>query len=368
MKITSVEPFILHVPVTRGGISDSTHSISHWGAPGAIVRTDSGLAGYGYTGTHAHLATDRLIRDCIAHTYAPLLIGRDLTDPRLLWEELLHHPPVQWVGRAGITHLALSVVDIALWDLHAKQAGMPLWKLLGGSADKVVEAYNTDGGWLNWPVEQVVSDCRRMIDEGYPGVKIKVGSAQIAEDCQRVLAVRGAIGSAAKLMVDANGRWRLPEALEFARIAADFDLFWLEEPLWFDDIQAHVEFAAGSRTPIALGEQLYTFSHFREFILRGAVRFVQPDAVRLAGITEWLQVADFAAAQGLPVAPHVGDMVQVHLHLAIAHPGCRMLEYIPWMRPCFVEPAQVRQGRFLAPEHAGAGTTLRPDALERYGV
>jgi L-alanine-DL-glutamate epimerase-like enolase superfamily enzyme len=368
MKITSVDPFILHVPVTRGGISDSTHRISHWGAPGVIVRTDSELAGYGYTGTHAHLPTDRLIRDCIRDTYGPLLIGRTPDDPAALCDELLHCPPVQWVGRAGITHLALSAIDIALWDLKAKSEGQPLWKLLRGSGSKKIEAYNTDGGWLNWSMEQLVSDCSRLIDEGYPGVKVKVGSGNVLEDCRRVEAVRRAIGGSAKLMVDANGRWRLEEALEFVQRAAECNLYWLEEPLWFDDVQSHAALAANSRIPIALGEQLYTLCHFREFMARGAVRYVQPDAVRLAGVTEWLQVADLAAVYQLPVVPHVGDMAQVHLHLAVAHPACRMLEYIPWMQTCFREPAQVRNGCFLTPELPGAGTTLRPDAFERYAV
>src|SRR5262245_26667438 len=129
MKITEIQTFILHVPVTRDDIADSMHRLTHWGAPGAIVRTDTGLVGYGYTGTHAHLATDRLIADCIQHTYTPLLMGEDAHDVLRLWQKLYRFPPAQWVGRCGITHLALSAVDVALWDLKAKAAGMPLWKL-----------------------------------------------------------------------------------------------------------------------------------------------------------------------------------------------------------------------------------------------
>jgi L-alanine-DL-glutamate epimerase-like enolase superfamily enzyme len=154
MKITRLEPFILHAPVTRGGIADSTHTLTHWGAPGVAIHTDAGLTGYGFSGTHAHLATDRLITDCIVNSYGPLLIGQEIgADPReiaALWEKLHKYPPIYWVGRAGITHLALGAIDIALWDLTAKHAGVPLWKLLGGSAAKKVQAYNTDGGWLNW--------------------------------------------------------------------------------------------------------------------------------------------------------------------------------------------------------------------------
>src|SRR5690606_32605579 len=130
----------------------STHAITHWGAPGVILETDSGLRGYGFSGTHAHLPTDRLIADCIEHSYGPLLLGADPLEVQHLWQKLHRHSPVMWVGRGGITHLALGAVDIALWDLKAKAADMPLWKLLGGSAEKRVQGYNTDGGWLNWPL------------------------------------------------------------------------------------------------------------------------------------------------------------------------------------------------------------------------
>ena len=368
MKIVRIEPFILHVPVTRNQIADSTHRITHWGAPGVILHTASGLRGYGYTGTHAHLPTDRLIAACIRDTYGPLLEGEDAHHVQHLWEKLYRFPPAQWVGRGGITHLALAAVDVALWDLKAKAAGVPLWKLLGGSGDKSVTAYNTDGGWLNWTLETLVADSRRLVEEGYTGVKVKVGSPCWQRDIERVAAVRAAIGADTSLMVDANGRWDLPTAAAFGQRLAEYDVQWFEEPLWYDDVAGHAALARRISTPIALGEQLYSPDHFRDFIDAGAVVYVQPDAVRLAGVTEWWQVADLALSHRLPVVAHIGDMMQVHLHVAIAHRACRMLEYIPWMRDCFEEPATVREGRFVAPEQPGAGTTLRADALARYGV
>jgi L-alanine-DL-glutamate epimerase-like enolase superfamily enzyme len=135
LKITRVETFLLHVPVTGDQIADSTHRLTHWGVPGVILHTeDPALRGYGYTGTHAHLPGDTLITDCIAGCYGPLLLGEDPQNVQRLWRALYHFPPVQWVGRSGITQLALAAVDIALWDLKAKAAGLPLWKLLGGHA------------------------------------------------------------------------------------------------------------------------------------------------------------------------------------------------------------------------------------------
>ncbi|HXK59081.1 MAG TPA: mandelate racemase/muconate lactonizing enzyme family protein [Acidobacteriota bacterium] len=369
MKITSLEPFILHVPVTGNRIEDSTHQVSCWGAPGVIIHTDEGLSGFGYTGTHAHLPSDRLITSCISDCYGPLLLGRDPEEVQALWDCLFHFPPLLWVGRKGITQLALSAVDTALWDLKAKKAGVPLWKLLGGENSTVLEAYNTDGGWLNWDQSKLVADCRRLVlDEGFRGVKIKIGRPDYREDLRRIEAVRAAIGPECRLMVDANGRFDLPTALRIGAKLKDYDVFWFEEPLWYQDVKGHAELARKIETPVALGEQLYGLDDFETFISANAVHFVQADAVRLAGVTEWWRVADLALAHRLPVAPHIGDMMQIHLHLAVAHPACRLMEYIPWLRRCFRDPVTVKDGRFVLPDTPGAGTTLRPDALDQFNV
>jgi len=373
MRIVRLEPFILHAPVTRGGIADSTHSLTHWGAPGVAIHSDQGLIGYGFSGTHAHLPTDQLITDCIVYSYGPLLIGEELSDDplaapleiRAIWEKLHKYSPIYWVGRAGITHLALGAIDIALWDLKAKQAGVPLWELLGGSATKKVEAYNTDGGWLNWPLEAVMADCKRLIEEeGYRAVKLKVGGPDAAEDLRRVEAVRRALGPAVRIMTDANGRWSLEQAIQTAGRLAEFDVTWIEEPIYFDDVDGHRRLAEAIRTPIALGEQLYTTLQFRDFIQAGAVRYVQPDVTRLAGVTEFLEVADMARRHNLPVAPHVGDMAQVHQHLCFAHPACSLLEYIPWLREWMQHPARIEGGYYVAPDAAGAATAPTERALK----
>ncbi|NUQ62932.1 MAG: mandelate racemase/muconate lactonizing enzyme family protein [Pirellulales bacterium] len=368
MKITELRPFILHVPVTGSGIADSSHQVTDWGAVGALIDTDAGIRGCGYTGTHGHLPTDRLICDCIEHAYAPLLAGEDPRNVRALWSKLYHCPSIRWVGRAGITQMALAAIDVALWDIQAKAAGMPLWKLLGGGESKRLEAYNTDGGWLNWSLEQLVADAQTMVEEGFRGIKIKVGSPDPNDDLRRIAAVREAIGPGVKLMVDGNGRWDLPTARNLGRKFCDFDIVWFEEPMWFDDVRGHRALARAIETPIALGEQLYSLDAFASFIEAGAVQYVQPDVTRLGGITPWLQVADLALAYRLPVVAHVADMMQIHQHLAFAHPASHLMEYIPWMRECFEEPATVRGSYFHLPQSPGAGTTLRPDALERFGV
>jgi L-alanine-DL-glutamate epimerase-like enolase superfamily enzyme len=374
VRITKLETFVLHVPVTGGGIADGRHAVKLWGAPGVRIHTDAGLVGTGYTGTHAHLASDRLITSCIADAYGPLLLGADPREVLHLWDLLQGHPPLQWVGRSGITQLAHAAIDVALWDLKAQAAGEPLWRLLGGSGDTALEAYDTDGGWLDRSDDALLAETHERVAQGYRAVKIKLGRRDdrgrfdTRRDLRRVALVRDALPEGGRLMTDVNGAWDLATALEAGRSLAEFGVTWLEEPLWFDDLPGHATLARSIATPVALGEQLYRAESFRDFIGAGAVHYVQPDAVRLAGVTEWWRVADLAHAHRLPVVPHIGDMMQVHLHLAIAHPACDLLEHIPWMRSCFVEPATVIDGRFLVPERPGAGTALRDDALERYHV
>lgn len=213
IRITEVEPFLLHVPVTGAHIADSMHRVTHWGVCGVVLHTDAGLRGYGYTGTHAHRECDQLITDCIARVYSPLLRGESIHDVQRLWQKLYRFP-AKWVGRAGITQLALAAVDIAIWDLKAKACGLPLWRLLGGAKPDGIQAYNTDGGWLSLTKQQLVDNCRRNVEEeGFRGFKMKVGSPNTRHDVERVEAVRRAIGQDIRLMVDANGCYDLPTAI-----------------------------------------------------------------------------------------------------------------------------------------------------------
>jgi L-alanine-DL-glutamate epimerase-like enolase superfamily enzyme len=367
MRIAQVEPFILHIPVTGGSIADSTHRISHWGVVGAKLTTDAGLEGYGFTGTHADLASDRLIAACIRDCYAPLLQGEDASESSRLWLKLARHPALQWVGRAGITQLALAAVDIALWDLRAKRGKLPLWHLLGGASKPKLEAYNTDIGWLSIPKQQLVDGCRAAVEhDGFRRLKIKVGHADIDTDIGRLEAVRQAVGHHVTIAVDGNGKWDLPTCRRFCARAAGLDLLWFEEPLWYDDVHSHAELAGSTAIPIALGEQLYSLDAFRTFVQAGAVHYVQPDVTRLGGVSEYIQVAHLALAHRLPVAPHAGEMSQVHVHLGYWHQATPVLEYIPWIKDAFAEPANVADGYFLRPEQPGAGTTPTAAAFERF--
>ena len=194
------------------------------------------------------------------------------------------------------------------------------------------------------------------MDDGFTGIKIKVGSA-VQRDLRRLEAVRRAIGPDVTMAVDGNGKWDLPTCLRFCRGAEPLDLFWFEEPLWYDDVKGHAELARATRIPVALGEQLYTQDAFSEFFHQNAIHWVQPDVTRMGGLTEVLRVCETAHSYRLPVAPHAGDMSQVHVHLSYAHPAVQVLEFIPWIKDCFTDPAEVVDGHFKLPQLPGAGTT-----------
>jgi L-alanine-DL-glutamate epimerase-like enolase superfamily enzyme len=368
MKITAIEPFIVHLPLTASSIADSTHRITHWGVVGTRIVTDTGLVGYGFTGTHADLGSDRLITSCIADCYAPLLVGEDANDRTRLWTKMARSPALQWVGRSGITQLALAAVDVALWDLAAKQAGLPLWKYLGGARTEKLEAYNTDIGWLSFDLPAMLELTRHAVEgEGFSRIKIKVGHDDPMADIVRLEAVRKQIGPNVRMAVDGNGKWDLPTCLRFCAAARDLDLYWFEEPLWYDDVASHAELARSTSIPVALGEQLYNIDAFKGFIEARALTYVQPDVTRLGGISEYIQVADLALAHRLPVVPHAGEMSQVHVHLSYWHPASSTLEYIPWIKDHFEEPIHVEGGIYRLPQHPGAGTTLLPESLANFG-
>jgi len=364
VKITKVEGFMVQVPIRRP-IEDSIHQVPVWGVPGVRISTDEGVTGTGYTGTHAR--GDDLIVGAIERYYGPVLLGRNPLHVKEIWQDL-YMGPLRWIGRSGISQMAQSAIDIALWDVIAKSQDKPLWQVLGASKTGPIPTYNTDAGWLNWTEEELVSDMLRLVDQGWRAIKMKVGKPRQHEDVRRVAAVREALGDQIDLMVDANTIWDLNTAVTTARLLEPFHLKWLEEPLHPDDISGHARLAKATSIPLAVGESIYSKYLFREYMSQGAVGYVQVDVTRVGGITEWLEVAATAATFGLPVIPHHGDMMQVHQHVVAATRNAPMLEYIPWILDLFVDPVDVREGMLYLPDRPGASTEMRPEALARYRV
>jgi L-alanine-DL-glutamate epimerase-like enolase superfamily enzyme len=292
-----------------------------------------------------------------AKEIAPNLIGEDPNDIARIWDKLV------WagasVGRSGLATQAIAAFDVALWDMKAKRAGLPLAKLLGARRDSVA-CYNTSGGFLSTPVEMLVDNCEATIAAGIGGIKIKVGQPDPMRDLERLAAVRKAVGGRVPLMVDANQQWDRPTAERVGRALEDFNLVWIEEPLDAYDVEGHARLAAQLVTPIASGEMLTSVAEHLALIDQGAVDFIQPDAPRVGGITQFLKIATFAEHRNLKLAPHFA--MEIHLHLAAAYAHDSWVEHFDWLDPLFNEHLEIKDGRMLVSDRPGLGFTLSDQA------
>ena len=320
----------------------------------AEVHTEAGLAGLGFSyskraGGPAQFAHAREV--------APDLVGEDPNDIGRLWTKLV------WagasVGRSGAATQALAAFDVALWDLKAKRAGLPLAKLLGAHRDSV-RCYNTSGGFLHEPVEQVMDNCTGTLESGVGGIKIKVGQPDWREDLRRVAAVREHIGEHVPLMVDANQQWDRPAAARVCRALEEFGLVWIEEPLDAYDAEGHAELARSLTTAVATGEMLTSVAEHYELIRHRAADVLQPDAPRIGGITQFLTLATLADHHNLQLAPHFA--MEIHVHLAAAYPREPWVEHFDWLYPLFNERLATEGGRMHLPDRPGLGITLSEQA------
>ncbi|MDQ0799100.1 mandelate racemase/muconate lactonizing enzyme family protein [Arthrobacter sp. SLBN-112] len=285
------------------------------------------------------------------------LIGEDPNDIARIYTKL------SWagasVGRSGVATQALAAVDIALYDLKAKRAGLPLAKLLGSYRDSV-RTYNTSGGFLNATLDEVKERATRSIEEGIGGIKIKVGLPDSKEDLRRVAGIREHIGPDVPLMVDANQQWDRVTALRMGRRLEDFDLVWIEEPLDAYDFEGHAHLAQVLDTPIATGEMLASVAEHKGLIAANGCDIIQPDAPRVGGITQFLRLAALADERGLGLAPHFA--MEIHLHLAAAYPREPWVEHFDWLDPLFNERLETKDGRMVVPDRPGLGVTLSDQA------
>ncbi|PPG03049.1 enolase [Pseudoclavibacter sp. RFBI5] len=320
----------------------------------AEIQTAQGFSGHGFSyskraGGAAQYAHAREV--------AEAALGEDPNDIQKLYSKLL------WagasVGRSGVATQALAALDIALYDLKAKRAGLPLSKLLGAHRDSV-RTYNTSGGFLNASLDEVRERATQSIAEGIGGIKVKVGLPDTAEDLRRVRAVREHIGASVPLMVDANQQWDRATALRMGRRFEELDLAWIEEPLDAYDAEGHADLARALDTPIATGEMLASVAEHRQLIATRACDIIQPDAPRIGGITNFLRLMTLADEAGLDLAPHFA--MEIHLHLAACYPREPWVEHFDWLDPLFEERLETRDGRMLVPDRPGLGFTFSEQA------
>ncbi|WUE24952.1 mandelate racemase/muconate lactonizing enzyme family protein [Streptomyces sp. NBC_00498] len=320
----------------------------------AEIETTEGHSGIGFgyskrAGGPAQFAHAKEIADN--------LIGEDPSDIGRLWTKLV------WagasVGRSGVATQAIAAIDIALWDLKAKRAGLPLAKLLGAHRDSV-QCYNTSGGFLHTPTDQVLDNATASLASGIGGIKIKVGNPDRKADLARLTAVREHIGDDVPLMVDANQQWDRPTAQRMGRAMEEFNLVWIEEPLDAYDAQGHAALAASLDTSVATGEMLASVAEHVELIKANACDVIQPDAPRIGGITQFLKLATLAEHNNLQLAPHFA--MEIHLHLAAAYPIEPWVEHFDWLEPLFNERLAISDGRMHVSSRPGLGITLSEQA------
>ena len=320
----------------------------------AEVRSRDGLQGLGFSyskraggpGLYAH--TQEL---------APNLLDEDPNDIARLWDKLV------WagasVGRSGLAVQAIAAFDVALWDLKARRAALPLAKLLGAHRD-AVPCYNTSGGFLSSPLPQVLASVEGLLERGIGGIKIKVGQPDTRADFDRVSAVHRLIDGRAHLMIDANQQWDRTTAQRFGRMVEPLGLTWIEEPLDAYDAEGHAALAAMLDTPVASGEMLTSVAEHAELIRLRSVDFIQPDAPRVGGITPMLRVMALADQARLRLAPHFA--MELHVHLAAAYPHGPWVEHFDWLEPLFEDRLVIRDGLMHLPDRPGLGLSLSGQA------
>ncbi|MGB6242424.1 MAG: mandelate racemase/muconate lactonizing enzyme family protein [Castellaniella sp.] len=295
----------------------------------------------------------------LAREIAPLLIGENPDDISALWSKLAW--ALASIGQSGLAMHAIAPFDIALWDLKARRSGLPLSRLLGARRESL-PVYNTSGGYLSTPLDQVLDNIDVSLAAGIGGIKIKVGQPDLDLDLKRLHAIRTKLGDAIPLMVDANQQWDRAAALQASRRMAPFGLTWIEEPLDTYDHQGYAALAAASATPLSTGEMLSSRREHEALLDNCAIGFLQPDAPRIGGITPFLQVMDLAAQRGMGLAPHF--VMEIHVHLAAAYPDSSdpWIEHFDWLRPLFNEDLRIQQGRIQVPTLPGLGLSLSEQA------
>jgi len=342
-------PKTLRTDAIQSFVCQETIIVRIWDADGAVG------TGYSYTIGTGGSSVMRLLADHLV----PRLIGRDADGIEGIWNDLKFHTHATTVG--AMTSLALAAIDTALWDLRARRARLPLWKLAGGAKDRA-PLYTTEGGWLHLAPEALVEDALEAQRLGFGGAKIKIGKPNAAEDVKRVELLRLALGDEFDILTDCNQVFTVDEAIRRAAMLEPYDLGWIEEPLPADDLDGHIRLSRSTPIPVAVGESIYSIRHFREYMQKGACSVVQVDAARIGGITPWLKVAHMAEGFNMPVCPHF--LMELHVSLVCAVPNGRRVEYIPQLDEITTSRMRIEGGHALAPDEPGLGIAWDWDVIK----
>ena len=355
LKITGVEATAFTVPHTTPiGSALGTYDGAGWVV--VHVHTADGPTGCGFT-MGLDTRGNAPVLACIEHDLAPLALGQDALAPEALWRAMW--APMKPRMRAGIGLQALSAIDIACWDIVAKSAGLPLNRLLGGYRQDV-PVYGS-GGWATMDDGALVAECQAFAEQGITAYKLKIGGPR---DLERVALLRREMGADFTLLVDANQRYIVREAIAASRRLAEYDVAWFEEPVVADSVDDLAETARQSAIPVAAGENAYLRWGFREICERRAVSFLQPDAVRCGGVTEFMKAAHLADAFNVSLTSHLAH--ELHVSLVGASPAGYLVEYVNLFdADLFTGDFAVRDGCLAVPDTPGHGVAFNMDMVRR---
>jgi L-fuconate dehydratase len=421
MRIVALDTYDIRFPTSRElDGSDAMNPDPDYSAAYVVLRTDApdGHEGHGFAFT---IGRGNEVQSAAIGALAPYLVDRPLAatldDLGGVWRELVHDSQLRWLGpEKGVMHMAVGAVVNALWDLKAKRAGLPLWRLLSrmspeelvalvdfrylsdaltpsealeilrraepGRAEREAvllaagyPAYTTSPGWLGYDDDKLRRLCKQAVKEGFGQIKLKVG-ADLADDVRRMRIAREVCGPDVRIAVDANQRWDVGAAVEWVRALAEFEPWWVEEPTSPDDVLGHAAIARQiAPVAVATGEHVQNRVVFKQLLQLGAVSYVQIDAARVAGVNENVAILLLAAKFGVPVCPHAGgvglcELVQ-HLSMFdfVAVSGSmddRVIEYVDHLHEHFTDPVVIRDGRYVPPAAPGFSATMRPESLAAY--
>ena len=362
MKITRLQTDILRIP-EDDPLADMPEEEGRL-RPIVILRmqTDAGIEGIGLT-FYGGAMTGSL-RTAVDELGA-LTLGED----PLRIEAIIHKLRLaagDSCGPAGIFLLALSAIDTALWDIKGKALNQPLWKLLGGTRDRI-NTYASGSLRRGLTDDQAARAAHTLVQKGFVEMKTQMalpGNPSPSDEVRRVRVVREAIGPDIKLMCDINQRWRVEQAIDIGRRVEDVGLFWLEDVTACDDYQGLARINEALVTPIAGGEYLWGIAPFRQMIEARSVDYIMIDLCRVGGPTQWMKVAGMAEAFNLPVVSHV--MPEMHLHLVAAVPNGLTVEYMPWMLKLYQETPAIEKGQLVLPDKPGLGLAFDEKAVAAY--
>ena len=360
MKITRIAAHLLAVPF------DQTHIPTDWFGPGfpqliVEIETDQGLTGWGEAFC---LGAPKSVKAALDDLLAPMLLGRDPADIAGLQQEMFRRSHI-W-GRYGVIVSAISGLDIALWDLAGREAGLPLHRLLGGPTEVSIPVY---ASLLHYDDPDQLRDVVNLaLETGASAIKIH------QTDLNSVRLTREAIGPDRGLMVDVNCPWNPIQARAAALAMKEYDLTWLEEPIWPpEDFKSLAELRRLTGQPLALGENACTVHQFKALLDAGAADYIMPSVAKVGGVTEWRKVAVLAEAYNVSLAPHsfyFGPGLLATAHLVAAAPGCGLLEHL-FGQPeasLFTEPVRPEAGRLDLPSGPGLGPEPDRAVLREYRV